>query len=101
LKPLPIGHNYTEVLVRMQGFLCKRLKTSFGITSIEKPKYEGAWSSRSLAPLISIVTVSLIPWYYHPKKRIQNAWLRAMIANVYDADRSAGTSLSLSLSSSP
>ena len=64
---------------------------------LEKPKYEGAWSSRSLAPLISIVTVSLIPWYYHPKKRIQNAWLRAMIANVYDADRSAGASLSLSL----
>ena len=42
--------------------------------------------------------MSLIPWYYHPKKRIQNAWPLAMIANVYDVDRSAGASLSLSLS---
>lgn len=41
--------------------------------------------------------MSLIPWYYHPKKRIQNAWPLAMIANVYDVDRSAGASLSLSL----
>ena len=42
--------------------------------------------------------MSLIPWYYHPKKGIQNAWPLAMIANVYDVDRSAGASLSLSLS---
>ena len=97
-----IRDRYNDVLVCKQGFLCRRLKkTSFGITSIEKPKYEGAWSSHSLALLISIVTMSLIPWYYHPKKGIQNAWPLAMIANVYDVDRSAGASLSLSLSLSP
>ena len=98
LKPLWIGHKYNDVLVCKQGFLCRRLKkTSFGITSIEKPKYEGAWSSHSLALLISIVTMSLIPWYYHPKKKDTKC-----MAPRHDCERvrcrSQRRSLSLSLS---